>query len=445
MFQKTRIVSTWIVSITIILFLTGCMHKAPSTDVQANSAQLQHTIRIDTDSIDFTPQPGALEKPSGFDLSDVRAIRLRTPDSLVAMGPVEKIFFYNKKIYCFDITRESAVSVFNNDGSFATKLSAATDEVPRYKTLIDGRINKLTGNIELLGANENGFSTFLQYDSSGKYIGSANSRFSGRLNFYPVGNKYYFYKGFQTISTTVDADRNEDQDDHWGNRLFSTDSFNLRAIKEGYLSYQNDNDLKSELPFESFSPLVTGGARDTSLLFERFNDTIYSVSQDGVKDRNLVHFVSKTDWPAGLATNNSIKNKTEYLLKNKQPILINYLENKDFILLLFSFCLPSGGRTIENALYNKRTGKITPFPNNRLLTNYEGILFELNYETFPMLMDQENGKFVSIIKPGYLIERLNQEQNENGPIHAFCKKMQLNDLSVNSNPILLLYNLRTNE
>jgi len=402
------------------------------------SIHLQHTIRINTDTITFKMQNPSSPGVADCDLTDVKLIRLKMKDSDDVIPGIEKISFFRGKIYCFDLTREGAVSIFDDNGSFIRKVSRKSRAVPLYKTLLDGRINEGTGNIELVGRNNNKEALFIQLDSSGGLIGSTQTKFPGVLNFYAAGSNYFFYKGFQDQAGAINT----------SHRLFSTRYFNL-DIKDSYLSYSGKKRTEAAFSFECFSKLSTVAGGDTALFFENFNDTVYSISSNGLTPRNLVSLVSNKEKPEDFITDNGIKNKTEYLFRNKMPVLINYIENDRFVMILFSFVLhSSGSRSVENALFEKSSGKLLIFDNNRLPARMDSIPFLLDYETFPSLMSQEDGRFVSIIHPDYLLQRLKEEEMDGraaGPIHGFCKKFGLTDLHTNQSPILLLYDLKMNK
>jgi hypothetical protein len=426
--------------------ITSCKRTSHARNDQSYLVQIQREIRINTDSIDFNGENVSIHGHDSFHLSDVKLIRLKTADSNTAISTVEKVFFRHDKVYCFDLTREGAVSIFNQDGIWLGKVSGSSGQLPGYKSLVDGRVNKITGNIELLGMNQHERMAFLRYDSLGRQAGTFPTKFPGRLNFYPVGDYYYFYKGFQDPRGAFDvSEEDKEGEGKWSCRLFGTKQFNLDIGSE-YLPYKESKDVGAALPFECFTSLSARTGSDTALLFEDFNDTIYSVFPNGVKARNLVRLVGGKDKPAGFLSDDKVKNKTEYLLKNKMPVLINYMENDDVIMILFSFVLHSSGqRTIENALFDKKTRTLTLFNNNRLQTDMDGIPFVLDYETFPILMSQADGRFVSVIRPDYLLQRLREEPDNTGPMHLFCSKLGLNDLSINQNPILLLYNIKSNK
>jgi len=420
---------------TIFIYLGACREEKSHYKTRSSLVKIIN-IRLNLDSV-FNSGDSVLKDSGTLELADVQLIQLKAKDTLIHPN-VQKIIFWKDLIYCFDISINPSVTIFDSSGNLKRVIKGKSGEKYYFDRLVDGNIDENNGNVLLVGNKKNSWLNLLQFDSSGTFINSTRTKYNGKLSFMPVNGKFYFYLSTGDAKGIRSLTENKGE---IGYRLFSSNnfSFNIEYKELPYLTKYVKSGINT---FDNFSKLN----EDTTILFENFNDTIYSISSGSVEPRYRISFEgNKTKLPEGFMQDKTIQDKAEFILKNKFPMLISVIENANKVIGFFShYNIKDNQRFVDYFIYDKKYGGIFGSHNFRLPAKFDGLPFNLNNESMPGFVNQVDGRFVSVINAEFLNNKLKEEERFNkgkGPIHELCKRNNFKNLD-SALPILMLFNLK---
>ena len=170
------------------------------------------------------------------------------------------------------------------------------------------------------------------------------------------------------------------------------------------------------------------------MLTERFNDTVYSVTSKGIKPRYLVNYQGEQEKQSEVLNDLSIENKFQEIRKKRLSNIISFYENERYIFLVYNVFDPKlKFDYINEMLYNKYTHKAIVFQNgfSKMSARLEDFVFKYNVMDAALTKILRNGRFVTVMQPVYLLEKLRWEKHEhivNGPMQKFFTRFKLNDI-----------------
>ena len=398
-----------------------------------NSSPKKVINKTNIRTIVFNPQPRGVNDDllfSNVSLKDLKIIRMDNLDSNAMIAGTDRLFFRNNLIYNFELLKEKSISIFDSKGKFLKKIIKKGGGEDEYESILDGRINYSNGDVELL-CNEG--TKLIIYDSLGEFKKYHKIKTcSGPKNFCRIKDKYFFYLQFLACGESEHVRG-------YANRLIKSDESHLDKTSAGYLPYQFTATVPdAAMGLNAFSSL--GYTKDTLILFESFNDTIYSINENDVLPRYVIEYEGEGKKPSDFVNNENIPNKSDYIRSNKLTNILNLMENDEYVWISYSYYFKKEkSRVVNSMLYNKIKNKTVVFQNNHLFSKIGNIPFYFHPFFIPFFMDNE-GRFVSIIQPDNLISMLENEESD-GPLHKFCTQFDLENLERGDNPVLLIYNI----
>lgn len=378
------------------------------------------------------PQPvpastGKLEF-SGISLTDVAVIPLDNTDSQAVIAGTDRLIFRNNFIYNFDLRKEKSIAIFDRKGRFVKKIQKQGGAEDEYQSIKDARINTLNGDIELLC---NMGTKLIIYDSLGNYKSYYRmTECPGPKFFYHIGGSIYLYEQFLACGDKL-------MKRGTGYRLVKRSLANPEGPGEKFLPYNFSVTVPdAALNFDAFS--ACSWSADTALLYENFNDTVYHVTAGAVGYRYVVRFTGEKQKPDNLLTDDAISNITGHLRANKLSRVIRFLENETHISIFYGYYnWKEQLTTVNNAFYDKGSGRTTVFRNDRLLAKAGDTPFYFSNYLVPAFLD-DSGRFVSMIGADDLSLLLTLKAENNS---SFFKKSGLQQVKAGGNPVLICYTI----
>ena len=370
-----------------------------------NSVQIkiEHTqiIDIDTDSY----------------VDVVRYVPLETKDN-VLIGNIDKLFFYENRIFVVDMFKSKSVFIFNDEGQFINKISRFGYKIDEYRSFRDVELDKKTKQLVLYDRNGG---KMLFFDLDGEFI--RTQRLSFRfLNFkiFPNGN-YLFY---------VDTYANDFNQEIAGQSLIighPQGKIYFRGLP--FCSFLYDLNF-----YAKFGLAINDCSNDYEYISPRLSNAIYHVESTGelkklyqihlplgcmeeyMQHINPMHFVEEIS-------------NTEYYFSIGDRVLIN-----DF---MFYFYFLNSVRKINEIWYNRTTGKYycirnkfslsgkiinVPMPlysyNDNLIGAIDASQVVKSKTSFLEAHRTENNKDLF---PEYMLEKIEAMTEDDNPLLMFYK------------------------
>lgn len=363
------------------------------------------------DSIVVKGQPIKIGLRVSTLIYDYKFVSLETtPKSLI--GEINKIIYYNDRLYIVDRFSSNAIFVFNSDGKFLFRVGSSGKKMGQYTYPHDVIIDSLKGRLLVLDSEMGRINSYGLND--GLFIESEEIPIKATRFI-----KYSGYYGF------VSAGK--------GGSLVITDSkFNQLM---GFFPDEKGAVKTVHQPFHQIN--------DTLLLFQlNYNDTIFRIRKAHVTPyRKIIYGEQGITYEdkQSLSTNEDITNKFRtkritfrYYFETRRHVLFTFLQNKNYFLVL----------------QEKGTEKITIFPVNEVRND---VTFE---DTFPQIMGTtKDDEIIAVLpEPNKINFSIDKFMSNNPEISDSVvrlniekiKQMQTTNLLTNSpiNPILVFFKLK---
>lgn len=380
--------------------------------------------------ISFDPQPLVDPSEISYNLENIEFIRLSNDSNDGLVDEISNIIINDSLIYVIDNFRSNSVSIFDKKGAFIRKLNKIGNAPDEYISINDVRIDKGTGNIELLA---NSSQKLIKYDINGEFIEYKNLSCPGLFSFYQLGNYYYFYKTLQTCE--------EERQEGKGFRLTRAKIETPNKIEHSYLPFYFNNRKEPTAMQNNASIRELPNNSDTLLLFEQLTNNILSISEEGIRARYSLEFEGEENSKLMILNDPSIIDKSEAIRKGKLTYLLDWLESDQYIMMQYSyFSTVHKQRFVSKALYNKSTKQISPFQEySKFMVKLDDIFFDIG--KYSMFITS-SGKFVCVVYPLDLLQKLTiekQDKTARDTFNKMIKKYKLENVAENDNPILMMF------
>jgi hypothetical protein len=392
----------FLIAILLLLLAASCNKK------ESDSRDSFETIRI----------PEDIEKHLLTDslIEEFKIVPLETNDNSL-ISEIDQLISFDNKYFIHD-QRQKSILVFDCDGKFLFKIRNIGDGPGEYSFLDDFEIDE-KGNILLYD-----WLKILKYDKSGKFLDYLDLKHlrneKNNLSphqFVPLGDGgYYLWTGDVGINNNSNLE-------HFG--LYRVDSKGKLMAKELPMERANIGFINR------FYRNIQGGYYIQTL---EANDTIYSISENGIFPAYFVDFGKKAFPKDFLPKEFNDMGKVYYEVLNKTDycnMVHDIAENND--LIYFSF---RSGTNFHEVLYSKKSKKVKTGK----------ILFKSHPTSVGrMASNPETGEFISIMSD-VAIAMLDFDNVNN---HAFFTKTDKKIYEYfetikddYKNPFLIVYKLK---
>lgn len=378
-----------------ILLLIGCKTGKNS----ANKSQLEV----------ITISPSSNKEIALSDIiEEIEIIQLETNTNNY-ISDIDKIRFYNNKIYLFEKFGSQKFLCFDINGKFQSKIGSVGKAEGEYITPRDFNINPWHNRIELYDITSN---KILYYDMKGEYIGH-----------YALNKKLRAFTIIDSLNYGCFND-GEYEDTPYNFFTTSSESFEVKNLN---LKFQGQRDIMNGVnPFYEY--------QNNILFAYSLNNTIYKVTKNGIQPRYTINYEA-AEIPSDIL-NKDMQTIVNYLIVNKVPGFISRLGETE-LHLTFSYSYDS----LKNntVFYNKFS---------KQLVNIYKPINDINYIPFHPPISTVENKFVSAVPAYEVIQKFNEltKLKSSNPdmvnARAFeeIKKIALN-IREDDNPILMLYKI----
>lgn len=295
-------------------------------------------------------------------ISDYEFISLQE-DSLIKLGEINKITFYNDNIYISDATKAKSIFIYNKEGTLLSTINRLGHGIGEYTNIGDFDIDKLTNNIYILDPQ---LRKILIYDREGIFLRDIKLDFIAKS--FKITGKYLIFDKFNMMERPQNKAIN--------NNLLICDR--KGKILNGFLPIDKD--------LSSYSMGAMNGLKENSNGIISYLPPLsshiykYDISQDKIVKQFQIDFGN--EWPSkSFFMGKQHPLRIIKLMKEKNLInFLNYSENDNFICLEFLHGT------------NKIIGYISKNDHTYNLYNANNATFE----PLPLSTDG-NGNFVYVI------------------------------------------------
>lgn len=284
-------------------------------------------------------------------------------DSLIKLGEINKIIFYNDKIYISDARKSKSVFIYNKEGVLLRTINRVGRGIGEYTNIRDFNIDKLTYDIYILDPQ---LRKILIYDSKGVFLRDIKLDFI--VSSFIITGKYLIFDKFNMMERAKNEVIN--------NNLLICDR--KGKILNGFLP------IDKVLSSYSMGPLngLKENSNSTISYLPPLSSHIYNYDISQNKLVNQLHIDFGLEWPSkGFFKSNQHPARIVKLMNEKKLInFLNYSENDNFICLGFYHGT------------DKIIGYISKDDHTYHLYNANQATFEL----LPLSTDR-NGNFVNVI------------------------------------------------
>lgn len=286
-------------------------------------------------------------------------------DSLIKLGEIHKIIFYNDKIYISDVRKAKGVFIYNKEGTLLSTINSVGRGSGEYTNIRDFNIDTLTNDIYILDPQ---LRKILIYDSKGVFLRDIKLDFIAS-NFIITG-KYLIFDKFNMM----ERDKNEIVN----NNLLICDR--TGKILNGFLP------IDEVLSSYSMGPIngLKENSNSTISYLPPISSHIYNydVSQNQLVNQLYIDF--GIEWPSKSFFKSKQHPARIVNLMNEKKLInfLNYSENDNFMCLGFYH-----GK-------DKIIGFVSKNDHTYNLYNANESTFEL----LPLATDRD-GNFVNVIYP----------------------------------------------
>lgn len=317
-------------------------------------------------------------------------------DSILALGEIDKIIFYNDNIYISDSRKAKGIFIYNNKGELLNTINGLGHGVGEYTSIRDFNIDKLTNDIYILDPQ---LRKIFIYDNNGVFIRDIKLDFIATT--FIINDKYLIFDKFNMME--------RDGNNNSNNNLLICDR--QGKILNGFLPINKVLSGYSMGPINGLKDNING----TISYLPPLSSCIYNYDIFKNKLVSQLNFNFGKEWPSeNFFQSKYHPAKIVKLMADKGLInFLNFSENNDFICLGFYHGM------------DKIIGYISKKDHLYRLYNVNEAPFQL----LPLSTDN-NGNFVNVIYP---------EAIENWELY----KLSVPEIIKNSKSIVLFkYNLK---
>lgn len=383
-------------SIFIAVVVVGC-----------NSSRDSKTI----ERITVYPESGQGLQLSSI-VDNVEIIPLQLTDSS-SMGSINKVVYFDGKLF-FHEWRTEKVLCFSDNGSFLFQVGAIGKAEGEYTTLCDFNINPYTKQIEIYDIMNN---KLLCYDLEGNYLNdSFKIGYKARAYTIVDSSNYVFFNDcrFESVPYNLFTSKMDS---------FQPENIQIKSLGERDL-------MNQPCPFSNYK---------NSVLFSySLNDTIYKVTNKGAEPLYKIDFIGERINDHVLEK--SMEEIVEYSMNNQVPSFVsNLVENN----MSISFSYFYGSNEKENIVFYNKKSKQT--------VNIYNCVNDINYLPLNPPFCAIGGRFLSIVPAFEVVSALEEAKKlrTTNPsainIDAFDRLSAIaGSIKEFDNPVLLIYNIKTN-
>jgi hypothetical protein len=284
-------------------------------------------------------------------------------DSLIKLGEINKIIFYNDNIYISDARKAKGVFIYNKEGALLSTINRLGHGIGEYTNIGDFDIDKSTNNIYILDPQ---LRKILIYDKKGIFLRDIKLDFIAKS--FIITDKYLVFDKFNMM----ERDKNE----VINNNLLICDR--KGKILNGFLPIDKDLSSYSMGALNGLKENINGTISYLPPLSSHIYN--YDISQGKMVNQLQIDFGN--EWPSkSFFKGKQHPSRIVKLMKEKNLInFLNYSENDNFICLEFLHGT------------NKIIGYISKNDHSYNLYNAN----EATFESLPLSTDG-NGNFVNVI------------------------------------------------
>jgi hypothetical protein len=405
---------TFIFLLVVLTILNSCKPREESEET---------TLTSDVSVISFDPHK---ESNDTLKLIDVHFLKLKGP--LVGKG---EIIFSDKNVY---LIKKTDFYIYDRSGNFLKHIDLKGSINEEIEEITQAKFNFSNNSVELLIDAH----TIYTFNPLGDLL-SSKDLICQVYNFQPLKDNYLLHNGFNLCGDHELAQA-------FSNRLTLVNYKNPNLIEKNFLSFSFDGlkNPKATMGVNNF--FVSNSKCDSSLMFESFCDTIYSVRANRITPRYLIRFKGEESKISKILTDKTIVQKSKEIAKQKLTTVDNVLVNEKFVYISFHYFSKKFKILLTGyAIYNKLNKEIIVHSDGDYIpVDINNMRINFNSTTFPQFMDTD-GKFGSIIIPAEFRHELDYEvaaSNGKGPYHELAKKFNLKQALLDDNPIAILYNIK---
>jgi hypothetical protein len=306
-----------------------------------------------------------------------------TNDNLI--GEMTKVILKDSLIVIFDFKMNN-VLVFDTEGQFKYKIGSKGNGPKEYVKIYDIYLDKKTDWVYLTDE----LTKHIQiYNIKGDFISSLSTEYS-LISFFPSNEEYWGVIHHQ------DNEKN-----------------NLILMNEKLKTTKKYFSNKMRLPLIPTNYFIEN-EKDEVFFHYPYNKTIYMINEQDIKPYLTLDF-------GKISTENIDKNKTFH----STPLLLDVYLHKNHLLFNFSEPLENDGFMVYNCYLSLDTMQPVVFKI------FSGFSKEIPIAPLPIIVDMSDGKLIFQIVPEMLPES----------VFDHLKNTSLNNLTSESNPVLVLYKL----
>lgn len=408
--QKFKLIFLFI----IFAILNSCKNRKGFSDT---------TLKSDASIIAFDPQK---ESNDTLKLIDVTFLKLKGPR--VGNG---EIICSDKNVY---LIRKTDFYVYDHSGNFLKHIDLKLIISDKIEEITQAKYNFFNKTLELL-VDAHSIETF---SSSGNLL-SSKDLVCQVYNFQPLQDSYLLHNGFILCG-------DHELRQGFSNRLSLVNYKNPNNVAKDFLPFGFDGLKYPKATIGVNNFFVSNSKCDSSLMFESFCDTIYSVRQDLIKPCYLIRFKGEEGKVSKILMDKGIVQKSREISKQRLTSVNDLLVNSKFVYISFHYFSKKFKILLTGyALYNKLNKKIIVHGDGDYIpVDINNVRINFNSTAIPQFMDTD-GKLGSYINPADFRHELSYEtavHNGKGPYHELAKKFNLEQALRDDNPIAILYNIK---
>lgn len=393
---------TYFILIFLIAFFSSCKKEA---EKETNSQQSEEVTRI---SLDHTLNTIDISEH----IDSLKFIKLETTKySLI--GSISKVLFYNDTIFILDRITHS-IFQFTTEGRFISSFNCIGRGPGEYIQIdffdIDNSTNEMVITDTLLGK------TF-RYSLDGGFISEH------KIPIYVEGVSLNSNKGYILYSNYRDNSKKIGKEFN----ILYTDS--LMNIRKKYLPYQSSTLSQNRIRFSTpeFGCFYT--YNNDRFFYDCFNARIYSITKKGLNKRYEIDF-EENNFNESLITDG--KSLKKYMRQGEFCTLCGVFEDDRYLYIAYA----EGRAGLANICYYSK--------EKQTIIRSAGFKIDGSHYFSGLVIGTYKGWAVTDILPKDILEWKERNRQSQAPSgDYFKKKMQLaNALSLNDNPVLLMFKLK---
>lgn len=331
--------------------------------------------------------------------SSLKVVPLQTTDSSLIADRTQ-LKFSNQFIF---IESNQSIKLFDYEGNFIQDFGRKGSGAGEYLGISDFCIDEQSKKIEILDKRQK---KIFQYDYEGNYLGEIPLNFWALKFIRNTNNDLFVYNGNE-----------RDNDNKYKLRMFSNDK------KSSFLEINP----KTSKYLHIFNPTNFHKKNDEILLFEAFNDTIYTLGHNIVKPKYIISYNGR-NVPSSFYESKKFSNVFEFFQEFKKYDYVNSTYNVfESETKLFFQCFKQTEKYMVS--YDKNTKKTLSY--NKIIDDLFSKGKELPFQESEITFIAENNTVMFMIQPLWLLENKISELYPN-----------LNNLKEDDNPLLFIGKLK---